>query len=225
MPSHAMPMQPGEHGRNRRWRSCVSTSRSGGPWRVVLTRPRSRPTWHCSTGNNTNLGCRRNCNTYSPVTGTCRLWQTTVSSTCQKWMAPAPSVAARAGAGAESYLHPRCDRPYQYQKRTQLHRDRCQHWFWPAPSQVCSVCGLATEKLLVEIGCAEPEGSPLDWRFSEAKVLSGLCETLVGSLQHQEGKDFAFIRTARTTFSRLWRWPKSFSAGQQYNVYLGYQAH
>ena len=67
----------------------------------------------------------------------------------------------------------------------------------------------------MEIGCAEPEGSPLDWRFSEAKVLSGLCETLVGSLERQEGKDFAFIRTARDDIFAPLALAKSFSAGEQ----------
>ena len=71
---------------------------------------------------------------------------------------------------------------------------------------------------LVEIGCAEPEGSPLDCRLSEAKVLSGLCETLVGSLERQEGKDFAFIRTARDDIFVPPALAKSFSAGQQYKV-------
>lgn len=50
---------------------------------------------------------------------------------------------------------------------------------------------------VVEIGRAEPEGPPLDWRLSDATALPGLCETLSGTLQRQEGKDFAFIRSAR----------------------------
>jgi tetratricopeptide (TPR) repeat protein len=71
---------------------------------------------------------------------------------------------------------------------------------------------------LVEVGCAEPEGPPLDWRLSEANVLPGLCETLAGSLERQEGKDFAFIRTARDDIFVPPALAKEFSAGQQYDV-------
>ena len=71
---------------------------------------------------------------------------------------------------------------------------------------------------LVEVGCAEPEGPPLDWRLSEAKVLPGLCETLAGSLERQESKDFAFIRTARDDIFVPPALAKAFAAGQQYDV-------
>ncbi len=50
---------------------------------------------------------------------------------------------------------------------------------------------------LVEIGRADSEGPPLDWRLSEANSLPGLYETFTGTLERQEGKDFAFIRTAK----------------------------
>lgn len=71
---------------------------------------------------------------------------------------------------------------------------------------------------LVEVGCAEPEGPPLDWRLSEAKVLPGLCETFAGSLERQEGKDFAFIRIARDDIFVPPSLAKAFAAGQQYDV-------
>lgn len=71
---------------------------------------------------------------------------------------------------------------------------------------------------LVEIGCAEPKGPPLDWRLSEAKMLPGLCETLTGRLERQEGKDFASIRTARDDIFVPPALAKAFSAGQQYDV-------
>ncbi len=50
---------------------------------------------------------------------------------------------------------------------------------------------------LIEVGRAEPEGPPLDWKVSEAKELPGLCEMLHGRLERQEGKDFAFIRSTQ----------------------------
>ncbi|MCY1522557.1 hypothetical protein D9M68_574150 [compost metagenome] len=49
---------------------------------------------------------------------------------------------------------------------------------------------------LVDVGRAEPDGPPLDLRLSEAQSLPGLCETLAGTLDRQQGKDFAFIRCA-----------------------------
>ena len=71
---------------------------------------------------------------------------------------------------------------------------------------------------LVEVGCAEPEGPPLDWRLSEAGVLPGLCETFSGSLERREGKDFAvFYSTGEDIFvpSSL---AKAFAPGQRYDV-------
>lgn len=71
---------------------------------------------------------------------------------------------------------------------------------------------------LVEVGCAEPEGPPLDWRLSQAKALPGLCETLSGSLERHEGKDFAFIRTPRDEIFVPPALAKAFAPGQQYDV-------
>lgn len=50
---------------------------------------------------------------------------------------------------------------------------------------------------LVEVGCATPEGPPLDLRVSESEVIPGLCETFSGSLKRQKDKKFAFIHSAR----------------------------
>jgi tetratricopeptide (TPR) repeat protein len=50
---------------------------------------------------------------------------------------------------------------------------------------------------VVEIGRSEPEGPALGWRMSEDQSVPGLCETFSGTLERQEGKDFAFVRTAR----------------------------
>jgi tetratricopeptide (TPR) repeat protein len=71
---------------------------------------------------------------------------------------------------------------------------------------------------LVEIGCANPEGPPLNWRLSEASVLLGLCETFSGSLERQEGKDFAFIKTSRESIFVSPGLAKEFAFGQQNNV-------
>lgn len=71
---------------------------------------------------------------------------------------------------------------------------------------------------LVEVGCADPKGPPLDWRLSEAKVLPGLCETHTGNLRRQEGKDFAFIRTTRDDIFVPPGLAKSFALGQEHDV-------
>jgi hypothetical protein len=71
---------------------------------------------------------------------------------------------------------------------------------------------------LVEIGRAEPEGPPLDWRLSEVKSLPGLCETHSGNMERQEGKDFAFIRTTREDVFVPPGLAKAFAQGQQYEV-------
>lgn len=46
---------------------------------------------------------------------------------------------------------------------------------------------------LLDVGRAEPDGPPLDWRLSEAAELPQLCEVRVGRLTRPEGKDFAFV--------------------------------
>lgn len=71
---------------------------------------------------------------------------------------------------------------------------------------------------LVEVGRAEPEGPALDWRFSEAKALPGLCETISGSLERREGKDFAFICTTREDIFVPPTLAKEFALGQRYDV-------
>jgi tetratricopeptide (TPR) repeat protein len=71
---------------------------------------------------------------------------------------------------------------------------------------------------LVEVGCAEPEGHPLDWRLSEGHALPGLCETLSGTLERQEGKDFTFIRTTRDDVFVPPELAKAFAPGKQYDV-------
>lgn len=71
---------------------------------------------------------------------------------------------------------------------------------------------------LVEVGRAELEGPPLTWRMSEAHALPGLCETLAGSLERHEGKDFAFIRTAQDDIFVSPALTKAFVPGQQYDV-------
>ena len=71
---------------------------------------------------------------------------------------------------------------------------------------------------LVEVGCAEPEGPPLDWRLSQAKVLPGLCETLSGRLKRNKGKDFAVIRTNEGEIYVPSSLAKAFSPGHQYDV-------
>ena len=71
---------------------------------------------------------------------------------------------------------------------------------------------------LVEIGCVEPEGPPLDWRLSEASVLPGLCETFSGNLERHEGKDFAFVCTTRENIFVPPTLAKEFALGQRYDV-------
>lgn len=71
---------------------------------------------------------------------------------------------------------------------------------------------------LVDVGRAEPEGPPLDWRLSESKALTGLCETFVGSLERQDGKDFAFIRNPGNDIFVPPSLAKAFTAGQHYQV-------
>ena len=46
---------------------------------------------------------------------------------------------------------------------------------------------------IVEIGRDGAEGVPQDWRLSEARTIPGLCETFSGTLERQDGKDFAFV--------------------------------
>ncbi|WP_300730820.1 hypothetical protein [Pseudomonas sp.] len=47
---------------------------------------------------------------------------------------------------------------------------------------------------IVEVGRIEAGGPPLAWRPAQLRALPGLCEIVYGTVQRQEGKDFAFIR-------------------------------
>lgn len=71
---------------------------------------------------------------------------------------------------------------------------------------------------IVEVGRAEPEGPPLDWRLSDAAELPGLCETLSGRLERHEGKAFAFIRASRDDIFVPPDLAKGFDTGQTYDV-------
>jgi len=71
---------------------------------------------------------------------------------------------------------------------------------------------------LVEIGRADPEGPPLDWRLSEARALPGLCEIFSGDLKRQEGKDFALIRSTRENVLVPPALAKIYIPGQEYQV-------
>lgn len=71
---------------------------------------------------------------------------------------------------------------------------------------------------LVDIGCAEPGGPPVEWRRSEAESLPNLCEMLSGSAEKQEGKDFAFIRTSREDVFVPPTLARDLKVGQRYDV-------
>ena len=71
---------------------------------------------------------------------------------------------------------------------------------------------------LVEVGSAEPQGPPLDWRRLEASVLPGLCEALSGNLIRREGKDLTFVSTTGEKISVPPKLAKEFSAGKRYDV-------
>lgn len=47
---------------------------------------------------------------------------------------------------------------------------------------------------IVEVGRIEAAGPPLEWRPVQLRALPGLCEIVYGTVQRQEGKNFAFIR-------------------------------
>lgn len=71
---------------------------------------------------------------------------------------------------------------------------------------------------LLEVGRANPESPPLDWRLSEAATLPGLCETISGSLKRQEGKDFAFIRSTREDVFVPPALAHAYAPGQEHQV-------
>lgn len=72
--------------------------------------------------------------------------------------------------------------------------------------------------VLIDVGFAKQDGPPLAWRSSEATVIPGLCETFIGILEKQEGKDFAFIRTQSGTVFVPPVLAKTFSEGLTYQV-------
>lgn len=71
---------------------------------------------------------------------------------------------------------------------------------------------------MVEVGHAESDSPPLDWRLYQGNALLGLCERLSGSLERHEGKDFAFIRNAREDVFVPPLLAQAFAPGQQYEV-------
>ncbi len=71
---------------------------------------------------------------------------------------------------------------------------------------------------VLEVGRAEPQEAPLDWRLSDAKSLPGLYEALSGTLERQEGKVFASIRTPRDNIFVPPVLASAFVPGQQYDV-------
>lgn len=71
---------------------------------------------------------------------------------------------------------------------------------------------------IVEIGHIESEGPPLDWRLSEVGELPGLCEKLNGTLERQEGKDFAFIHSVRDDIFVPPALAKAFVSGEAQEV-------
>lgn len=71
---------------------------------------------------------------------------------------------------------------------------------------------------VVEIGRAEPEGHPLDWRISEVQTIPGLCEIFVGTLDRPKDKTFAFIRTSRDDIFVAPEMAAAFTPGTQHDV-------
>lgn len=71
---------------------------------------------------------------------------------------------------------------------------------------------------ILEVGRAEPDGPPLDWRSSQAIELPGLCETMSGQLERHEGKSFAFIRAPRDDIFVPPDLAATFDAGRKYEV-------
>ena len=71
---------------------------------------------------------------------------------------------------------------------------------------------------VVEIGRAEPEGHPLDWRISEVQTIPGLCEIFVGTLDRPKDKTFAFIRTSRDDIFVAPGMAAAFTPGTQHDV-------
>lgn len=71
---------------------------------------------------------------------------------------------------------------------------------------------------IVEVGRAEPDGPPLDWRPSEANELPGICETMTGRLERHEGNSFAFIRTPQEDIFVPPDLAVPFDTGQAYDV-------
>lgn len=71
---------------------------------------------------------------------------------------------------------------------------------------------------IVEVGRAETDGPPLDWRLSDASELPGLCERISGLLERHEGKPFAFIRASRDSIFVPPYLAEGYNTGQKYDV-------
>lgn len=71
---------------------------------------------------------------------------------------------------------------------------------------------------VVEIGCTESDGHPLDWRMSEDQIIPGLFEMFSGTLNRQEGKTFAFIRAGRDDVFVAPEMAETFTPGVEYDV-------
>lgn len=71
---------------------------------------------------------------------------------------------------------------------------------------------------IVEIGRAQDDGPPLDWRLSDAVSVPDVCETFAGKLERLEGKDFAFITASGTSVYVPPFLAKAFESGHQHDV-------
>lgn len=71
---------------------------------------------------------------------------------------------------------------------------------------------------IVEIGRAQNDGAPLDWRVSDAAAVPDVCETFAGTLERREGKDFGFIRAAAVSVFVPPFLARAFEPGQPHEV-------
>ena len=71
---------------------------------------------------------------------------------------------------------------------------------------------------ILEVGRAESDGPPLDWRPSQAVELPGLCETMSGQLERHDGNSFAFIRASRDDIFVPPDLAATFDTGGKYEV-------
>ena len=71
---------------------------------------------------------------------------------------------------------------------------------------------------IVEIGREGAEGMPQDWRLSDARSIPGLCETLSGTLERQDDKDFALVHASKERVFVPPNLAKSFLPGKYFLV-------